>query len=81
MAQLGPYQPPIHTQYGQWPHKYDILGFSSTVNRKRVVSLLNPLDPPPAYRQVGAIWHMWHLLVPQEGAVATPKQRFDGITR
>ena len=41
MAQLGPYQPPIHTQYGQWSQKYDILGFGSTVKRKRVVSLLN----------------------------------------
>ena len=40
MAQLGPYQPPIHTHYGQWYQKYDILGFGSTVKRKRVVSLL-----------------------------------------
>ena len=39
MAQLGPYQAPIHTHYGQWPQKYDILGFGSTVKRKRVVSL------------------------------------------
>ena len=49
MAQLGPYQPPIHTHYGQWYQKYDILGFGSTVKRKRVVSLLkhNPLIAPP----------------------------------
>ena len=41
MAQLGPYQPLIHTHYGQWPQKYDTLGFGSTVKRERVVSLLN----------------------------------------
>ena len=44
MAQLAPYQPPIHTHYGQWPQKYDILGFGSTVKRKRVVSLLKPIE-------------------------------------
>ena len=41
MARLGPYQAPIHTHYGQWPQKYDTLGFGSTVKRERVVSLLN----------------------------------------
>ena len=51
MAQLGPYQPPIHTHYGKWPHKYDILGFCSTVKRKRVVSLLKP--PAEMFKKPG----------------------------
>ena len=33
---------------------------------------VNPLDPPSAIWHTHAIWHMWHLLVTQDSAAATP---------